>query len=300
MKEGTHIIRFFNRLSGIIEEEKIYGEASIRWAYYNPIGKIITRLIVKNPFISKLYGWWMDRPASKKRIQPFIEQYQVDTNEFLEPIDSFDHFNAFFYRELKPESRPIDDRDCSVVFPADGRHLAIENAQIADTFYAKGQELSVEELVEDMPFAQSLSAGTVLISRLCPVDYHRFHAPFSGTAMAPLMVGNSLYSVSPLALSQKLDYLVQNRRWIIPFKLENGKLAVVVVIGATFVGSAEFTYDPGFVKKGDELGYFLFGGSCVVTIMPHGSVLMDPSLVGQSREGIESYDKMGRTFGVFC
>lgn len=283
-----------------MEEEKIYGDASIRWAYYNPIGKIITRLIVKNPLISKFYGWWMDRSSSKKRIQPFIDQYKVDTSEFLEPVESYPHFNAFFYRELKPESRPIDDRDFSLVFPADGRHLAIENVQTTNSFYAKGQELSVDELVGDMPFAQSLLGASVVISRLCPVDYHRFHAPFSGTAMAPLVIGNSLYSVNPLALSQNLDYLVQNRRWVIPFKLDDGKLAVVVVIGATFVGSAEFTYDPGFVKKGQELGFFLFGGSCVVTILPPGKVMIDPSLLEQSREGVESYDKMGRPFGAFC
>lgn len=300
MKEAIRKIRYFNRLSGQLEDERIYGEAPLRWAYFNPIGKLFTRLLLKNPFVSGLYGWWMDRPGSRKKIQPFIEKFNVDPSEFFEPPESYPHFNAFFYRELKPECRPVDSHDFSVVFPADGRHLAIENIQKADTIYAKGQRLDVEQLMGDMPFVQSVEGGSVLISRLCPVDYHRFHAPFSGIAMAPLMVGNSLYSVNPLALSQKLDYLVNNRRWIIPFKLKAGKLAVVVVIGATFVGSAEFTYNPGFVTKGQELGYFRFGGSCVVTVLPHGSILLDPGLVGQSREGIESYDQMGRPFGAFC
>ena len=97
MKEGTTQIRFFNRLSETIEDEKIYGEAALRWAYFNPIGKIITRLIVKNPLVSRLYGWLMDRPRSRNKIQPFIEQYKVDTGEFLKAVDSFPHFNAFFY-----------------------------------------------------------------------------------------------------------------------------------------------------------------------------------------------------------
>ena len=300
MSEETKQIRFFNRFSGKIEEEKIYGEASLRWAYFNPIGKIFTRLLIKNPFVSYLYGWWMDRSWSKKKIAPFIEQYQINTEELLEPPDSYPHFNAFFYRELKLEYRPVDNHDFSVVFPADGRHLAIENVLAADSVYAKGQELDIEKLMGEMPFVQSVEGGSVLISRLCPVDYHRFHAPFSGTAMAPLMVGNSLHSVSPLALAEKIDYLVTNRRWIIPFKLKGGQLAVVVVIGATFVGSAEFTYHPGFVKKGQELGFFRFGGSCVVTILPHNSILFDPGLLGHSRNGIESYDQMGRPFGAFC
>lgn len=297
---ATKHIRFYNRLSEKLEDEKIYGEAALRWAYFNPVGKLFTRLLVKNPLVSRFYGWRMNRAASRKKIEPFIQRFGINTDEFLEPVNRFPHFNAFFYRELKPEARPIDPHDFSVVFPADGRHLALENIQKADTIYAKGQRLDVEQLLGEMPFVHSVEGGSALISRLCPVDYHRFHAPFSGIAMAPLMMGNSLYSVNPLALSQKLEYLVNNRRWIIPFKLKKGRLAVVVVIGATFVGSVDFTYNPGFVSKGQELGYFRFGGSCVVTILPHGSILMDPGLVGQSREGIESYDQMGRPFGAFC
>ncbi|MDA0348560.1 MAG: phosphatidylserine decarboxylase [Verrucomicrobia bacterium] len=300
MKEGITQIRYYNRLSGKIEDEKIYGEAALRWAYFNPVGKIITHFIVKNPLVSRLYGWLMDRPGSQKKIQPFLEQYKVDTGEFLEPADSFPHFNAFFYRKLKPESRPIDNHEVSVSFPADGRHLAVENIQTADTFYAKGQVFFIELLMVGTPYGHSFEGGSLLISRLCPVDYHRFHAPFSGEVMKPIMVGESLYSVSPLALSQKLDYLINNRRWIIPFKLESGKLAALVVIGATFVGSAEFTYNPGFVKKGQELGFFRFGGSCVVTAFPHGSVIIDPGLLEHSRQGMESYDKMGRPFGILC
>ena len=298
MSEAIQKVKFYNRLSGRLEEEHIYGEESLRWAYYNPIGKLVTKLIVKNPILSRFYGWLMSRSSSRKKILPFIEQYQVNPDEFLESPGSFRHFNDFFYRELKPESRPIDEREDRVVFPADGRHLAFPNIQKADTIYAKGQAFNLEQFLGEMSLVHGLEGGTVLISRLCPVDYHRFHAPFSGTAMTPQMVGKSLYSVNPLALSQKLEYLTENRRWIIPFKLKDGKIAVVVVIGATFVGSAEFTFEPGFVEKGQELGYFLFGGSCVATILPPGYVQLDESLASQSHEGVESYDQMGRPFAV--
>ena len=299
MAEAPHKVKFYNRVSGELEEESIYGEGALRWAYYNPVGKLITKLIVKNPIVSRFYGWLMSRSSSRKKIQPFIEQYKVDPSEFLDPPESYADFNEFFFRELKPESRPIDHDDQSVVFPADGRHLAYTNIHKADTIYAKGQEFNLEQFLGEMSFAHGLEGGTVLISRLCPVDYHRFHAPFSGVAMTPQMVGKSLYSVSPLALSQKLEYLTENRRWIIPFKLKNDKIAVVVVIGATFVGSAEFTFEPGHVEKGDELGFFYFGGSCVATILPPGYVELDESLAEHSQNGVESYDRMGRRFGSF-
>lgn len=300
MAEETQKVQYYNRLSEKLEEESIYGEGPLRWAYYNPIGKLITRLLIKNPIASRFYGWLMTRPGSRKKIKPFIEQYKVDVAEFLEPPESFSHFNDFFYRELKPESRPVDPDEGLVVFPADGRHLAYQNIQKADTIYAKGQEFNLEQFLGEMPLVHGLEGGTVLISRLCPVDYHRFHAPFSGVAMTPQMVGKSLYSVSPLALSQKLEYLTENRRWIIPFKLKDNQIAAVVVIGATFVGSADFTFEPGQVEKGQELGYFLFGGSCVATVLPPGYIELDESLAHQSQKGVESYDRMGRQFGTVC
>ena len=96
MKSATKIIRYFNRLTGELEDEKIYGEGFLRWAYFNPIGRLITRLLIKNPLVSRLYGWRMDRAGSRKKIKPFIEQYKVDTNEFLETPRDLPPFQRVF------------------------------------------------------------------------------------------------------------------------------------------------------------------------------------------------------------
>ena len=94
---GDKITTWLNGTEMIeLEDEKIYGEGFLRWAYFNPIGRLITRLLIKNPLVSRLYGWRMDRAGSRKKIKPFIEQYKVDTNEFLETPRDLPPFQRVF------------------------------------------------------------------------------------------------------------------------------------------------------------------------------------------------------------
>ncbi len=297
MSESDKQIRFYNRLTGEMEEEAVYGETSIRLAYYNPIGKIVLKLLIKNPVFSRWYGKRMDKPGSRRKVLPFIRDYQVNVNEFQRSALEFETFNEFFYRKLKQEARPIDAADDAIVLPADGRHLGFQNICEADTIYAKGQKLSLDELLGGKEQAEAYYGSSLVISRLCPVDYHRFHFPIDGVAGEARLIEGPLYSVSPLALCQSIGYLINNRRWIIPVTRDEKVVAILVVIGATCVGSAEFTYKAGeAIQKGDEVGFFKFGGSCVVTLLPPGSARLDESLLEKTKAGIESYDKMGRVF----
>src|SRR5436309_2426733 len=94
-------VTFFNRHTGALETEAIYGEGFLRWAYENPLGRFALWALVKRSLFSQWYGWRMDRPASRAKIAPFIAQYGVKPGEMLEAAESFPHFNAFFSRKLK-------------------------------------------------------------------------------------------------------------------------------------------------------------------------------------------------------
>ncbi|MEC9228169.1 MAG: phosphatidylserine decarboxylase, partial [Verrucomicrobiota bacterium] len=205
-------IEFYNRNTGAIESEEVYGEGFLRWAYGNPLGRITVSVAVKRHWFSKWYGWRMNRQNSRKKILDFIERYDVDTGEFADPVESFKTFNQFFYRHLRAESRPIDPDPVVAVFPADGRHLAIENLDEANQFYIKGQSFNLAKFIGDCELANEFSGGSLLISRLCPVDYHRYHFPVCGVAGDIQMLEGSLRSVSPLALRRKLSILWENRR----------------------------------------------------------------------------------------
>jgi phosphatidylserine decarboxylase len=290
-------IEFYNRASGSVETEDVYGEGFLRWAYGNPLGRLSVAVAVKRLWFSRWYGWRMDQSKSRAKIAPFIQSYGVDTREFADPIESYGSFNEFFYRHLKPEARPIDNAPNTAVFPADGRHLAIENVDTADRFYIKGQSFNLERFLGDAALANEFAGGSVLISRLCPVDYHRYHFPVSGQAMPTEILDGSLRSVSPLALRRQLSILWENRRArTIMDTPKFGKICVMEV-GATCVGGMHGTFQPGSVEKGAPKGYFSFGGSCVTTVFQQGAIRLDADLLEQAAQGREVYAKMGECCG---
>ncbi len=290
-------IEFYNRATGEVEMEDVYGEGFLRWAYGNPLGRLSVAVAVKRLWFSRWYGWRMDQPKSCEKIAPFIESFGVDPSEFAEPAESYGSFNEFFYRYLKPEARPVEADSQSAVFPADGRHLAIANVDAADRFYIKGQSFDLEKFVGDPLLAKNFAGGSMLISRLCPVDYHRYHFPVGGEAGAVQVLDGTLRSVSPLALRRHLSILWENRRArTIVDSPEFGKV-LVMEVGATCVGGMHSTFEPGYVDKGGHKGYFSFGGSCVTTIFQKGAIRLDADLLEQAAQGREVYAKMGEHCG---
>lgn len=292
-------IRFRNRATGRIETESIYGEAWLRWAYETPVGRAALRLVGARPFFSRWYGWRMDRPASRSRVLPFIRQFQLDPAEFADRPETFRTFNEFFFRRLAPGTRPIDPEPLAAVFPADGRHLGFADLSAADRFYVKGQRFDLGAFVRDEALARRFAGGTAVFSRLCPVDYHRFHFPVAGVPGAPRLVDGPLWSVNPVALGRRLAYLWENRRWQCRFETAGFGEVLMTEIGATNVGSAEHTYTPHRpVAKGDEKGFFRFGGSAVLTLFEPGRIQLAPDLLAATREGLELYARVGERLGT--
>ena len=212
---------------------------------------------------------------------------------------AFKSFNEFFYRALKPGARPLASGDRTAVLPADGRHLAFQNVEAAGGFYAKGQRFDLKTFLGDPALAGQFAGGSLLISRLCPVDYHRFHFPVGGSAGEPRLINGFLYSVSPIALRQNLAYLWENKRMVTLVESPVFGQVAVCEIGATMVGSIFQSFDAKKpVAKGDEKGLFKFGGSCVVTLFQPGRIKFDADLVRHSADGLEVYARMGESLGV--
>lgn len=290
-------IQYYNRESGQIETETVYGEGFLRWAYGNPLGRLTVELAVKRAWFSRWYGWRMDRPSSRSKIAPFIEAYGLDPSEFAAPVASFASFNEFFYRKLKPEARPTDPDPKAAVFPADGRHLAIPNLDAVDSFYIKGQRFGLRSFLGDATLAGEFAAGSMLISRLCPVDYHRYHFPLGGEAGASVPINGPLYSVSPIALRRSLSILWENKRVRTLIDSPVFGKVVFMEIGATCVGSIHSTAPAGMVAKGQEKAYFSFGGSCLVTLFQPGRICFDDDLLEHSARSTEVYAKVGERCG---
>jgi phosphatidylserine decarboxylase len=292
-------IRFFNRTTRALETEEIYGERWLRFAYEHPVGRFFTWALIRRRAVSAYYGWRMNRLYSASKVLPFIIRYNIDVKDFAKSPLTYNSFNEFFHRALKPEARPIAPGENVVVFPADGRHLVFPNVDETPGFYVKGATFSLRELFGDSALASEFAGGAMTISRLCPVDYHRFHFPVAGVPDEARLINGCLYSVSPIALRRNVRYLVENKRMVTCIESADfGKVAMIEV-GATMVGTIAQLYADGRpVAKGEEKGWFKFGGSCVITVFQRGRLRFDDDLVEQSARHIECYAKMGERMGV--
>ena len=298
-------IRFFDRYSKMLKTEDVYGEKWLRFTYENPLGRVLLWFFVKRALFSIYFGWRMNWRYSAFKVLPFIVKYNLDIDEFAKSPYDFKTFNEFFSRALKKTARPIADGDRVAVFPADGRHLVFPNVDLAGGFYVKGRKFTLLELFDEdqeqeeyWPLAKKYAGGSMVISRLCPVDYHRFHFPLAGIPGEPRLLNGPLYSVSPIALRRNISYLVQNKR--ILTELESPVFGSVACfeVGATNVGTIVHTFVAGRpVTKGEEKGLFKFGGSCAITLFQPGRIRFDPDLVEQSCDCVETYARMGDRLG---
>lgn len=291
-------IRYFNRHTGILETEQVYGEEFLRWSYGNPLGAISLNTFVKRPFFSAWYGRRMSAPASASRVAPFIQKFGLDPSEFADNSAAYNSFNEFFYRKLKSTARPIDADKSSVTFPADGRHLGFQCAADIEGVFVKGQKFDLATLLGDQKLAAHYANGALVLSRLCPVDYHRFHFPAAGIPGETRVIRGPLFSVNPIALRKCLGYLWANKRTITSLATEQFGTVLCLEIGATCVGTIQQTFRPGkSVAKGDEKGYFAFGGSSTLTLFEPGTVKLEADLVENSARQIELYAKIGTRMG---
>lgn len=291
-------MKYFNRYTQEVEQEKTPGEACLKFLYKTFLGKLFLHLFFKRSFVSKLFGWFMKLKNSRKKILPFAEKYAIDLNLFEKKPHEYSCFNDFFCRKFKAGIRPINSEENTICFPTDGRHFGFQNIDESQTFTIKGRVFNLEKLLKDKNLAKQYYGGTCIISRLAPTDYHRFHFPCDGIPQASYCINGVLFSVSPIALKKNFRILGENKRWLTHFYSKKFGHIVIIEVGATCVGSVVQTYLAGNpVKKGDEKGYFSLGGSTVVTLFEHDKITLSEDLKIFTQRGIELYAHMGDVLG---
>jgi len=289
-------IRYIDRADGQVKTEKVPGEFWLNWLYNNPVGELSLEAFVKRKALSEWYGNKMDSPESADKIEGFVQQYDIDLSEAQK--QEFNSFNDFFYRKLKPNARKINQDSNVVISPADGKIFAYQNISDQD-FIVKGYRFELGEYLQDSALTKTFEGGSLIIVRLCPTDYHRFHFPVSGRIISKHKISGDLYSVSPIALRKKVELICMNKRE--NTLLESEKLGNIIYseVGATMVGSIVQTYSKDRFYKGDEKGFFKFGGSTVILIFEKGKIKIDHDLLENTKKGLETAVKMGEQIAVY-
>ncbi|KAK8636595.1 hypothetical protein V6N13_124340 [Hibiscus sabdariffa] len=304
---ASHILVFDRKTKRLVEElidTKIV--LSMRTIYQSKVGLGLmdkgAKEILQN--LSERQGRQMNSVESAKEIPKFIDFFkdQINMAEVKYPVEHFKTFNEFFVRELKPGARPIAsiERDDVAVCAADCRLMAFNSVQDSLRFWIKGRKFSIQGLLGKEVSSNAFIDGSLVIFRLAPQDYHRFHLPVSGAIEKFVNIPGCLYTVNPIAVNSKYcNVFTENKRTVVIISTaEFGKVAFVA-IGATMVGSITFVKKEGDIcKKGDELGYFSFGGSTVICVFEKDAIEIDADLLANSERSLETLVSVGMTLGV--
>ncbi len=258
------------------------GDRALRFAYGTLLGRMLWPVLFGSKAVSAWMGRRYDAPSSRKSILALASMSGCEPCEAEKPVSEYVSFNDFFPRRLKPGARPVGE---GFVSPADGRIRLCLDADADRPFPLKGARRSLREV-----FGGDAPAGRydVAVVRLAPVDYHRFHFPCDCTTEgAPRVIPGLYHSVSPIALVRRPDVYADNERQIVKCRAPFGAFWMVDV-GAFGVGTIVQTYAGERHRKGDERGYFKFGGSTVVIVVPSGALAFDEDLVANSARGLET------------
>jgi len=288
MAPPVNQIRFVHRETGELRVERVYGERELRFLYETWLGAALLNAFIKRPWFSHIAGWLKRSRWSRREIPGFIRRYEIDDTESEFPAASYTSLDAFFTRRLKPETRPVDRNPNHVVAPAEGRVLAF--AEVPGTsLEVKGRTVDIEDLAGGL---NGFKPGAVFIIRLAPCDYHRFHFPIDCNASGAVPVGCTLHSVHPIALNAGAPSF-RNKRMVSTLSDTVCGRMLQIEVGALTVGSIVQTAKHGPSKKGQEKGYFRFGGSTVILLTEHGRVVPDEDLVNATANGHETLVKVG-------
>lgn len=281
----------FNRATKKTEEEKIYGAGSLDFAYNTRLGNLLSFLLLKRKFVSKLVALRYKSKGSRKMIPGFVEQYGIDLKGAK--AEDFTDFNDFFTR--KQEREICDDRE-RLIAPADSR-LMVHKIEKGTVLSVKGHNYTLAQLLQDEALAEKFDGGLCMVFRLCPTDYHRYCFPDNGEAGKTKIITGAYNSVNTFFVRD--DVHATNYRELTMLKTENFGDIAYMEVGAMIIGKVTSTFDcPGHFTAGQEKGYFEYGASTVIMVTMPGAVQTDEDIMKCSEEGIETLVKYGEGIGT--
>ncbi|MFA6263645.1 MAG: phosphatidylserine decarboxylase [Candidatus Babeliales bacterium] len=329
-----------NIASNDVAKEEIYKEWALKFAYILPKKlreggqKLLTTGKTFGVQVMKSAEDRFDSPKSKADIDPFVTTFKINRDESVESIESFKNFNEFFYRKFKPKVRIIDGRPNVLVSPADCKLRLLSGTRGDQAkFYIKQEPFNLDSFLgyrvqkgrlvdfgqekvnqEAKELANTYSqAWALMVFRLAPTDYHRFHFPCDCTVtrIIDLKKGTTYSSVSPIAYRGKTWPISENYRRILKLETECFGPMLMVIVGAAGTNTIELTFgteeqraalsalpnasEPGATDnylrcyKGQACGYFAFGGSTICLLVKKNYVI--PPQVLEQRSKLDVKDK---------
>ena len=263
-------------------------DRTMRYLYDKQMG-CLTQKVVTNPFMSAVAGAFMDTKLSTQAIEGFVRRNNIDLSEYEE--SEYTCFNDFFTRRVKPSERPVDRDPEVLISPCDGMMTAFRISEDSE-FAIKDSYYNVDDLVGGDEIAHKYINGICLVLRLGVDNYHRYCYIDDGWKTGNHHIPGKYHPVQPIVVRKHPVFMQTTREYCTMFTEHFGEV-VQIEVGACLVGKIKNHRGPGRMRRGEEKGMFLFGGSTIVLLFKEGVLRLPENLLADSLCGIEQPVKYG-------
>lgn len=277
---------------GIRKEGEDSQDRMLKRLYGNVFGRLLLKLITAR-WISKVAGAFLSTKLSCRLIPSFIRKNNIDMSQYED--ETYGSYNEFFCRKIRPQLRPIDRTPDHLISPADSK-LTVMPITADSRFNLKNTEYTVSSMLRNPELAKEYEGGYCCIFRLTVDDYHRYCYIADGEKEDNVFLKGKLHTVNPIANDYYPIYKENSREYTILHTKAFGDV-VMMEVGALLVGKIVNHHGKASVTRGQEKGFFQFGGSTVVVLLKKNMVCLDEDLLENSRQGYETVVKFGEKIG---
>lgn len=279
-------------LEGNIIKNTTKQDKLLSFLYTNAIGRMLLKPLVQ-PRFSKLAGRYLSSSHSQNLIPGFIDKNGIDMKDYEER--SYDSFNDFFTRKIKKGCRPLPEDPNVLISPCDCKTTVYE-IQDNTTFSIKNTEYTLRSLLRSPRLAARFQGGYVYLLRLTVDDYHRYVYAASGKQSRNYHIDGAFHTVNPVANDYLPIYKENTREYTVIHSREFGDV-VQMEVGALLVGKISNHTEGGIVSRGDEKGFFEYGGSTIILLTEKNAVSPREDLLQNTAEGYETKILQGHPLG---
>lgn len=266
------------KVSNITNQDKL-----LSFLYTNIFGRMLLKPLIQ-PQVSKLAGRYLSSAHSKWLISKFIERNEINM-DIYEECD-YSSFNDFFTRKIKPDSRPVPEDLDVLISPCDCL-ATVYPIQENTTFSIKNTEYTLRSLLRSPRLAKRFRGGYAYILRLTVEDYHRYLYSVSGKQSKNYHIDGTFHTVNPIANDYLPIYKENTREYTVIHSKEFGDV-LQMEVGALLVGKISNHKQSTVVTRGEEKGFFEYGGSTIVVLTQKGRVTPRSDLLTNSKNGYET------------
>ena len=276
------------KVSNITNQDKL-----LSFLYTNIFGRMLLKPLIQ-PQVSKLAGRYLSSAHSKWLISKFIERNEINM-DIYEECD-YSSFNDFFTRKIKPDCRPVPEDLDVLISPCDCL-ATVYPIQENTTFSIKNTEYTLRSLLRSPRLAKRFRGGYAYVLRLTVEDYHRYLYSVSGKQSKNYHIDGTFHTVNPIANDYLPIYKENTREYTVIRSKEFGDV-LQMEVGALLVGKISNHKQSTVVTRGEEKGFFEYGGSPIVVLTQKGRVTPRSDLLTNSKNGYETKVLQAHPLGI--